>query len=260
MKRLALICCCLWSFLAWGAEVIPKAPTRYFNDYANVASQSVENQLNTKLEDFEKATGNQVVVAIYPKMESDSEIADYANRVFRAWGVGQKDKNNGAVLFVFIQDRKMFIEVGYGLEGALPDATCKQITEYEIKPRFKSGDYSGGLTAGVNAIIAATKGEYKGTGTTVNGRKARHSQNFSNVVIILVIIGFILLRAIFGSRRRGWSYSSGGWGGFYGGGGGWGGGNWGGGGGGGGNSSFGGGGGFSGGGGSSGGGGAGSSW
>jgi uncharacterized protein len=250
VKRLALICCCLWSLLALGAEVIPQKPARYFNDYANVASSSVANQLNTKLEDFEKATGNQVVVAVYPKMQSDSDIADYANRVFRAWGVGQKDKNNGVVLFVFIQDRQMFIEVGYGLEGALPDATCKQITEYEIKPRFKTGDYSGGLTAGVNAIIAATRGEYKGTGTTVAGRKGRHSQNVSNGVIIAVVIAFIIFRAVFG-RRRGWAYSSGGWGGFYGGGGGWGGG---------GGSSFGGGGGFSGGGGSSGGGGAGSSW
>jgi uncharacterized protein len=246
VKRLAFICCWLWSLLAWG-EVIPPAPQSYFNDYAQVVSASIASQLNTKLEDFEKATANQVVVAVYPKMESDSSIDDYTVRVARAWKVGQKLKNNGVVLFVFIQNRQMFIQVGYGLEGALPDALCKQITEYEIKPRFRTGDYAGGLTAGINAILAATKGEYKGTGQTVGGAKRQHSQNGTNVIIIVILIAFVLLRLM--TRRHGWLYSSGGWGGFYGGGGG-----------GGFSMGGGGGGGFSGGGGSFGGGGAGSSW
>jgi len=254
MKRLAVICCCLWSFLASASEVIPPPPVRYFNDYANVASKAVADQLNSKLEDFERTSSDQVVVAVYPKMETDSSIDDHTVRVARAWRVGQQLKNNGVVLFVFVQNRQMFIQVGYGLEGVLPDAICKQITEYEIKPLFKNGDYSGGLTAGVNAIIAAVKGEYKGTGVTVREKGARRSQNYSNLIIILVIIAFIVLRAVMGPRRRGWAYSSGGWGGFSGGGG-W----FGGGGSSSGGSSFGGGG-FSGGGGSFGGGGAGSSW
>jgi uncharacterized protein len=254
MKHLAVICCCLWSFLASGSEVIPPAPARYFNDYANVVSKAVADQLNSKLEDFERTSGDQVVVAVYPKMESDSSIDDYTVRVARAWRVGQQLKNSGVVLFVFVQNRQMFIQVGYGLEGALPDAICKQITEYQIKPLFKNGDYSGGLTAGVNAIVAAAKGEYKGTGVTVREKGARHAQDYSTLIIILVIIAFIVLRAVAGPRRRGWAYSSGGWGGFSGGGG-W----WGGGGSSSGGSSFGGGG-FSGGGGSFGGGGAGSSW
>jgi uncharacterized protein len=251
MKRLAVICCCLWSFLARGNEVIPPAPERYFNDYANVVSRAVGDQLNSKLEDFERTSSDQVVVAVYPKMETDSSIDDYTVRVARAWRVGQKLKNNGVVLFVFVQNHQMFIQVGYGLEGVLPDAVCKQITEYQIKPSFKTGDYSGGLTAGINAIIAAAKGEYKGTGVTVRQKGARRSQDYSTLIIILVILAFIVLRAVVGTRRRGWAYSSGGWGGF--GGGGWLGG-------GGSGGSFGGGGGFSGGGGSFGGGGAGSSW
>jgi uncharacterized protein len=250
VKRLAFICCWLWSLLAWG-EVIPPAPPRYFNDYAQVVPASAGSQLNAKLEDFERTTGNQVVVAVYPKMDSDSSIDDYTVRVARAWKVGQKLKNNGVVLFVFIQNRQMFIQVGYGLEGALPDALCKQITEYEIKPRFKTGDYAGGLAAGVNAILAATKGEYKGTGATVADGKVHRSQNVSTGIIIFAVLVFILLRVMFSRTRHGWLMSSGGWGGFSGGGG------WGGGGGGGFSS---GGGGFSGGGGSFGGGGAGSSW
>jgi len=245
VKRLAFICCWLWSLLAWG-EAIPPAPPRYFNDYAQVVSSSRGNQLNAQLENFERATGNQVLVAVYPKMDSDSSIDDYTVRVARAWKVGQKLKNNGVVLFVFIQNRQMFIQVGYGLEGALPDALCKQITEYEIKPRFKTGDYPGGLAAGINAILAATKGEYKGTGATVADVRHHRSQNVSTLVLILVVIAFVVLRAVFFSGRHGWIMGGGGWGGYSGGGGG------------GGFSS--GGGGFSGGGGSFGGGGAGSSW
>jgi uncharacterized protein len=248
VKRLAIIVCWLWPLIAFAAEVIPPAPSHYFNDYANVVPVSVATQLNTKLEDFEKATGDQVVVAVFPKMESDSSIDDYAVRVFRAWKVGQKDKNNGVVLFVFVQNHQMFIEVGYGMEGALPDALAKQITENEIKPHFKSGDYAGGLVAGVNAILAATQHEYTGNGTTVaQNRGHGTSSNSLTTVIIIIVIVFILIRAMSSRGRSGWFISSGGWGSSYGGGGGGGGG-------------FSSGGGFSGGGGSSGGGGAGSSW
>src|SRR5690242_10862937 len=124
------------------------APNRYFTDYAGVVSAETANRLNKSLEDFERKTSNQILVSVYPKMESDSSIEDYTVRVAQAWRVGQKAKNNGAILFVFIQDRKMFLQVGYGLEGALPDALAKRIIEDEIKPRFKAGDYAGGLSAG----------------------------------------------------------------------------------------------------------------
>jgi uncharacterized protein len=151
---------------AGAAEVIPPSPAQYFNDYAHVVSSQVADQLNAELTQFERDTSNQIVVAIYPKMQSDSDIADYTVRIAQSWGVGQKMKKNGVVLFAFIQDRKLFIQVGYGLEGALPDATCKMIIDQEITPRFKTGDFDTGFMSGVQAIMAATKGEYKGTGAT----------------------------------------------------------------------------------------------
>jgi uncharacterized protein len=249
VKRLCAILVCFGCcFTALAAEVIPPAPAQYFNDYANVVSPQVVSQLNQQLEDFERQTSEQIVVAVYPKMESDSSIEDYTVRVFRSWHVGQKDKNNGAALFVFIQDRKMYLQTGYGLEGVLPDVLCKRIIAEQIAPRFKAGDYNGGLTAGVQSIIAATKGEYRGTGRTVN--ESRHGVDFIHIIFIIGFFALIIL-SMARPRRHGWFYSSGGW---YGGG--WGGG-WGGGGGG---FSGGGGGGFSGGGGSGGGGGAGGSW
>ena len=252
MRRIVAILFLLASFRLFAAEVIPPAPAAYFNDYANVVSTGTAAQLNQTLEDFERQSSDQIVVAVYPTMQSDSSIEDYTVRVARAWMVGQKDKNNGAVLFVFVQDHKMFLQTGYGLEGVLPDALCKRIIDEQISPRFKAGDYDGGLTAGVQSIIAAVKGEYKGTGTTVaerNGRTDRSNGSIIPVIIIIFILVSIFARGsgmflpwlLFsgtGSNRNwgGGGFSSGG--GFGGGGGG----------------------GFSGGGGSFGGGGAGGSW
>jgi len=184
--------------MARGSEVIPKSPAHYFNDYAQVVSAEDAQQLDDQLQKFEKDTTNQVVVAVYPKMQSDSDIADYTFRVKEAWKVGQKIKNNGIVLFVFISDRKMFIQVGYGLEGALPDATCKDIIDQQIAPRFKEKDYVGGLTAGINSILAATKGEYKSNNSNGNVPLGRHSSGhdssggwFFAIVALIFIISII---------------------------------------------------------------------
>ncbi len=246
-----------------GAEVIPPRPARYFNDYAGVVPTDAAGALNRQLEQFERDTSNQLVVAVYPKMQSDSSVADYTVRVAHAWGVGQKGRNNGAALFVFIQDRQMFIQVGYGLEGVLTDGLCRLIVDREIKPRFRAGDYAGGLQAGVGAIIAATRGEYRGSGRT-DDENGFFSGN--GLVIVFGFFGLILISVVRFFRRRSAVYQSSGgrggpwssgptiwWGGGFGGGGG-------GFGGGGGGFGGGGGGGFSGGGGSFGGGGAGGSW
>jgi uncharacterized protein len=245
VKKFFAILCGLVCLQIFAAEVIPPSPAQYFNDYAGVVSGGTVAQLNQRLEQFERDSSCQVVVAVYPTMQSDSSIDDYSVRVFQSWGVGQKDKNNGALLLVFTQDRKMFLQTGYGLEGALPDAICKRIIEDEIKPHFKTGDYDGGLAAGVNAILAAAKGEYKGT-----GRTAGDHGNSQGIPVVFIIIFVIVIIIIISNARRGGYYSRSGWsgGGWGGGGGGWSGGG------------GGGGGGFSGGGGSTGGGGAGGSW
>ena len=250
MRRFCAILVLLFGFRLFAQEVIPPAPTAYFNDYAHVVSEGTAAQLNKTLEDFERQSSDQIVVAVFPKMQSDSSVEDYTVRVARSWQAGLKDKNNGAVLFVFVQDHKLFLQTGYGLEGVLPDALCKRIIDEQISPRFKAGDFDGGLTAGVQAIISAVKGEYKGTGTTV----AEQLQRLKQILpVIFVIAIFVLIFIVFlrgGNFRGGYSTwtigsggSSGGWGG-------------------GGFSSGGGfsGGGFSGGGGSFGGGGAGGSW
>ena len=232
------------------AEAIPPKPDRYFNDYAGVVSKATALRFNEELAQFERETSNQVVVAVFPKMESDSDIADYTQRVAQAWGVGQKERRNGAVLFVFIEDRKMFIQVGYGLESVLPDATAFDITEYRIKPHFRANDYEGGLATGIDSILKAVRGEYKGSGRTVTEQKRNAGTPGFLLFVIFFVALMIISRLI---RLGGYGYSARRGGpiflpmGLGGGGGGW---------------SSGGGGfsGFSGGGGSFGGGGAGSSW
>jgi uncharacterized protein len=253
-KQLALLIAALFASLAiesQSAEIIPPKPDRYFNDYAGVVSKEAAYRFNEQLAQFERETSDQVVVAIFPKMQSESDIADYTQRVAQAWGVGQKERRNGVVLFVFVQDRKMFIQVGYGLEGALPDITAFDITEYKIKPHFRSGDYEGGIAIGIDSIFKAIRGEYKGSGKTVaEGHRGGGAPSF--LFFIIFIIALIVISKIM-RRLGGYGYSSGRGGPVFfpvgGGGGGW--------------SSGGGGGGFSGfggGGGSFGGGGAGSSW
>jgi uncharacterized protein len=255
-KQVVLLIAAFFALLptkSQAAEVIPPKPDRYFNDYAGVVSNSAAQRFNEELAQFERETSDQVVVAVFPKMQSDSDIADYTQRVAQAWGVGQKERRNGVVLFVFVQDRKMFIQVGYGLEGALPDITAFDITEYRIKPYFRNGDYEGGIAAGIDSIFKAIRGEYTGSGKTVAERR-QGSGGASSIwsFIIFLIVLIVISRLI--RRLGGWGYSSRGGGPVFfpvGGGGG------------GGSSGDGGGGGFSGfsgGGGSFGGGGAGSSW
>jgi uncharacterized protein len=235
------------------AETMPSKPDRYFNDYAGVVDQATALQLNEELAQFERETSNQIVVAVFPSMQSESSVADYTQRIAQTWGVGGKEHNNGAVLFVFVQDRQMFIQSGYGLEGPLPDATAFDITHNLIAPYFKRGDYAGGLKAGVAAIMEAVRHEYKGTGKTQKEGEGSSGGIPIPLIIFLIIVILIIFSSRSARRQRGYGYSGRGgpFVGGFGSGGGWSGG-----------SSSGGGGfsGFSGGGGSFGGGGAGSSW
>jgi len=184
------------------AEVLPPAPRDHFNDYAGLVQPAVARRLDNELTQFERDTSNQIVVAIFPHMESDSSIEDYTVRVAQSWGVGLKDRKNGAVLFIFSNDHKLFIQVGYGLEGPLPDALCKQIVTNEITPRFRSGDFTGGVTAGVHAMLAAIRGEYHGTGRTVadqhNNAGGLGAGGFFAIFAVIILLS--VLRS--GSRRN----------------------------------------------------------
>jgi uncharacterized protein len=188
------------------AETIPPKPEGYFNDYAGVVSKEKARIFNEQLAQFERDASNQVLVAVFPKMQSDSSIDDYTQRVAQAWGVGKKDRRNGAVLFVFIEDRKMFIQVGYGLEGVLPDATAFDITERQIKPHFKTNDYEGGLATGIDLICKAIRGEYKGSGKTTREGQSRSTGGMGFLLFLIVVIIFFFATRR-GRRGGGYGYS-----------------------------------------------------
>jgi uncharacterized protein len=196
------------------AETLPSKPAGYFNDYAGIVDRATVSRLNEKLAQFERETSTQLIVAIYRTMQSESSVDDYTQRIAKTWGVGQQGRNNGAVLFVFVENRQMFIQTGYGLEGALPDAICFDITHDVVAPRFKVGDYAGGLEAGVNAMMQAVRGEYKGTGRTkAEGKDIGPKLPFGIVLLVFIVIIIVMSQLQRKGRRRGYGYS--GWGGPY---------------------------------------------
>ncbi|MDB6072529.1 MAG: hypothetical protein JWO89_169 [Verrucomicrobiaceae bacterium] len=171
---------------------LPPKPDRYFNDYAHVVAPDVAQRLDAKLEQFERATTNQVLVVIFPKLPEDTYLEDYTVKTAQSWGTGGKQRQNGLILFVFTQDRKLRIEVGYGLEGAVPDSIASSIIREVIRPQFKAGNYAAGLEQGVEAIFKATRNEYKGTGTTLADSSDDAGSSNSLWIIIGLVAAFLI--------------------------------------------------------------------
>ena len=240
-------------------------------DAAGIIDPSERQKLTQKLADYEAKSSDQVVVVTVPSLNGE-DIETYSNRLFRAWALGQKQENNGILLVVAPNDRKVRIEVGYGLEGVMTDALSSVIINGSIIPEFRTGDYSKGIAQGVDGILSVLSGD----AAELEARAKRNAQSSTDDVDWLSVVfitfwfliffggfGMAILMPIFGRKIGPGKYQwlgmvvdytnrGGGSGGFgRRGGGNWGGGGW---------SSGGGGGGFSGGGGSSGGGGASGSW
>lgn len=147
----------LWVGLAT-AQTFPPLTGRVV-DQAGALDASTVQKLTAGLAAHERATSNQVVVVTLRSLEG-YEIADYGYRLGRAWGIGQEGRNNGALLIVAPAERKVRIEVGYGLEGSLTDAASRLIIENEILPAFRDGDLAGGIVRGTNAILQTIAGTY----------------------------------------------------------------------------------------------------
>jgi len=163
MKRVVLrLTAAAIALFAIGAQAALQFPTLTGRvvDEAGILSPAARAELDAQLAAHEKATSNQLVVVTLKSLQGD-DIADYGYQLGRHWGIGQKGKNNGVLLIVAPNERKLRIEVGYGLEGVLTDAESRIIIERVIKPYFKQGDYDQGIRAGVSAILAALGGEFQ---------------------------------------------------------------------------------------------------
>lgn len=200
-RGLAFLVLSAWAGVAAAAPSAPPPPTAYFNDHAGLVPRARAEQVNEKLRRFAEETSTQILVAVFAKLPEDEVLEDFTSRTAQQWRVGQKKLDNGAVLFVFVEDRKVRIEVGYGLEGALPDALAKRIIEETIVPAFRVGDFPGGLEAGVDAMMAATRGEYRAAPPAKGGPGVLVL--VAVLVVVLVVLLVFLSIASAAARRRG---------------------------------------------------------
>lgn len=246
MNKLLILLFLVFSYSTFAQDIPARPnPPRLVNDLANVLSADQIVALEQKLVSYNDSTSTQIVI-VTVATTGDYDVQEYALKILRDWGVGSQNSNNGIVILAAINDRKIRIETGYGMEGVLPDITANQIIDNQIKPQFKSQNYYRGFDQAVDAIIRAAAGEYKSTeiGTGRNERRRGGSilSYLIPIIILLLIIsrggggrggGMIsrrgynpflggMLGGMLGSglgRGGGWSGDSGGWSGGGGGGG-----------------------------------------
>ena len=194
---LAFACGLIGAAPASAAPTFPPLTGRVVDD-AHVLSPQTQADLTAKLAALEQKTGDQVVVVTLPSLQG-YEIEDYGYQLGRAWGIGQKGKNNGALLIVAPNERKVRIEVGYGLEPVLTDALTSVILQQAVLPKFRAGDVEGGVVAGADAIIdqlgldpAAAKAKADAAA------KAPTTPPIHIPVILIIVVVFVLIRFLFG--------------------------------------------------------------
>jgi len=160
MKKGLPLLACFLLFLTLQAHALGVPDLRgYVNDYAGMISNPARAKLEEELKAFEQSDSTQLVILTLPSLGGET-LEDYSIRVVEAWKIGQARKDNGILLLVSKNDRKIRIEVGRGLEGRVTDLMAGRIVDLVITPRFKRGDYDGGVAAGVDALIDATRGEF----------------------------------------------------------------------------------------------------
>ena len=171
-------------------KIVPRRPNppRLVNDFTNTLTGEQTDALERKLVAYDDSTSNQIAVVIIPTLGNytDEEVG---LQIIRSWGVGNKDKNNGIVLLVAKDDHKVRIEVGYGLEGAIPDITAKSIIDNSITPNFKAGNFYRGLDEATDDIIKAAAGEY--TAPQGYGNRKRGIGIGAIFFIIIIILGIL---------------------------------------------------------------------
>jgi uncharacterized protein len=185
-KKIILLCSLvLCAFTAFSQD-LPAKPSTLVTDYTNTLTADEKQRLETKLDAFDDSTSTQIAVLII-KSVGQYDINEYAQKVGRNWGIGQKGKNNGLIILVALGDRKVSIQTGYGAEAVVPDATTNEIIQNDLKPHFKNGDYYGGLDAAADDLIKYTKGEYK-SDKKPSGRGGGSGAGFIVIIIIVIVL------------------------------------------------------------------------
>ena len=182
-----------------GAGLKFDEPKGFVNDYAQLLNTEQKQSLEVKLSDFEKQTSNEIAVVTIKTLEGDT-IENIAVELFEQWGIGKKNKDNGVLILIALNDRKMRIEVGYGLEPVLTDAQSYRIINNQMKPAFQEQDYYKGIDSAVEKIISATQGEIIST----KNEKPINVWNFFWPILSIGIFLFIWLASILGRSKSWW--------------------------------------------------------
>lgn len=178
-------------FLANALEV-PVLKARV-NDLAGLLSPEAAGRIETDLAAFEKSESTQIAVLTIPSLEGEN-VEEFSIKVAEAWKIGQEGKGNGVILLIAKQERKVRIEVGRGLEGKLTDLVSGRIVRNEIAPRFRRGDFDGGVSAGVNSIMVAVKGEYKPS--ELDSRQVKKGAPPITTLLIFLLVACVVLGSI----------------------------------------------------------------
>ncbi len=178
-------------------------PPRLVNDFAGMMSAEQVAKLEAKLQEYEKTSSTQITIVTLKSL-GNYEVSQYAVELGNRWGVGRQGKDNGVVILASKDDRKINISTGYGLEGALTDIVSGRIIRNEIVPQFKQGDFYGGFNKAADAVIAATKGEYKAEEDYHHGKEKVPVGFTIGLIIFILIIAFIF-------RNRGGGSGGGGY-------------------------------------------------
>ena len=194
-KKIILLCSLVFCTFVAFSQKLPDKPSTLVTDYTNTLTEEQRLTLERKLDTFDDSTSSQIAVLMMTSV-GNYDIADYAQKVGRAWGIGQKGKNNGLLLLIAKGDRKVTIQTGYGMEGSIPDAITHEIIQNDIVPRFKVNDYYGGIDAAVDDLIKYSKGEYK------SDKKPEGRSQGSGVFAIIIIV-IVVLIIIFRGRGGG---------------------------------------------------------
>jgi len=189
---------------AAAATPLPPKPARWLTDEAGVLTPASSQAIDRKLEAFAHEQGTQVLVAIFRRLPSDEVLEDWTQKVAESWGVGRSKQDDGVVLFAFVDDRALRIEVGYGLEGALTDLESKAILDSVLIPHLRRGDWDGGIAAAADALIEAVRGEYKPQPTSRRLAGGGPKLNPRMLLLMLVIFVLFVVLSSRASRRSGW--------------------------------------------------------
>jgi uncharacterized protein len=212
MKKLIILLVSFSSLVASAQVPVPEFWSTRVNDQANILSPAFESEIDQFLKLYEDSTSNQIAILTLSTL-GDVPVEDYTFRVAEKLKLGTKEKDNGALLFISKEDRKIRIEVGEGLEGVLPDAVCNQIIRNEMAPNFRQENYEAGVRAAVAAMVQAIGGEYKGERGPAAKGKRRGGSIWGTLIILAIIILISRMGGGRGNNRRGWSAGTGWYGG-----------------------------------------------